>query len=306
MKNIFKQFKVGNTPLVELSNFEAKYDLKAKIYAKIEGFNPAGSIKDRIALGMIKDAIDNGKVNPNTTFIEPTSGNTGIAIAYFAKQLGYKCILTMPESMSLARRKLLVSYGARLELTPASEGMKGSIRRANELLKEIPDSIILGQFDNLVNPKVHYETTGPEIFEQLNGEVDIFIAGVGTGGTISGVSKYLKERKNVKVFAVEPSTSPVLSSGVSGKHRIQGIGAGFIPNTLNTKSYDKVITVSSEHAIKTSLEIDEVEHTKVGISSGAALFAALLEAKKDENKGKNIVVIFPDNIERYTPEDFKL
>ena len=306
MKNIFKQFKVGNTPLVELSNFEAKYDLKAKIYAKIEGFNPAGSIKDRIALGMIKDAIDNGKVNPNTTFIEPTSGNTGIAIAYFAKQLGYKCILTMPESMSLARRKLLVSYGARLELTPASEGMKGSIRRANELLKEITDSIILGQFDNLVNPKVHYETTGPEIFEQLNGEVDIFIAGVGTGGTISGVSKYLKERKNVKVFAVEPSTSPVLSSGVSGKHRIQGIGAGFIPNTLNTKSYDKVITVSSEDAIKTSLEIDEVEHTKVGISSGAALFAALLEAKKDENKGKNIVVIFPDNIERYTPEDFKL
>ena len=306
MKNIFKQFKVGNTPLVELSNFEAKYDLKAKIYAKIEGFNPAGSIKDRIALGMIKDAIDNGKVNPNTTFIEPTSGNTGIAIAYFAKQLGYKCILTMPESMSLARRKLLASYGARLELTPASEGMKGSIRRANELLKEIPDSIILGQFDNLVNPKVHYETTGPEIFEQLNGEVDIFIAGVGTGGTISGVSKYLKERKNIKVFAVEPSTSPVLSSGVSGKHRIQGIGAGFIPNTLNTKSYDKVITVSSEDAIKTSLEIDEVEHTKVGISSGAALFAALLEAKKDENKGKNIVVIFPDNIERYTPEDFKL
>lgn len=306
MKDVFKQFKVGNTPLVELSNFGAKYDLKAKIYAKIEGFNPAGSIKDRIALGMIKDAIDNGKVNPNTTFIEPTSGNTGIAIAYFAKQLGYKCILTMPESMSLARRKLLASYGARLELTPASEGMKGSIRRANELLKEIPDSIILGQFDNLVNPKVHYETTGPEIFEQLNGEVDIFIAGVGTGGTISGVSKYLKERKNVKVFAVEPSTSPVLSSGVSGKHRIQGIGAGFIPNTLNTKSYDRVITVSSEDAIKTSLEIDEVEHTKVGISSGAALFAALLEAKKDENKGKNIVVIFPDNIERYTPEDFKL
>ena len=306
MKDVFKQFNVGNTPLVELSNFEAKYDLKAKIYAKIEGFNPAGSIKDRIALGMIKDAIDNGKVNPNTTFIEPTSGNTGIAIAYFAKQLGYKCILTMPESMSLARRRLLASYGARLELTPASEGMKGSIRRANELLKEIPDSIILGQFDNLVNPRVHYETTGPEIFEQLNGQVDIFIAGVGTGGTISGVSKYLKERKNVKVFAVEPSTSPVLSSGVSGKHRIQGIGAGFVPNTLNTKSYDKVITVSSEDAIKTSLEIDEVEHTKVGISSGAALFAALLEAKKEENKGKNIVVIFPDNIERYTPEDFKL
>ncbi len=306
MNDLFNKLKVGNTPLVELSNFKKKYNLKANIYAKVESFNPAGSIKDRIALAMIIDAKEKGLVNEDTTFIEPTSGNTGIAIAYFAQKLGYKCILTMPESMSLARRRLLLSYGARLELTPASEGMKGSIRKANELFKEIPNSIILGQFDNPANPKIHFETTGPEIYSQINSNVDLFIAGVGTGGTLSGVSKYLKSKKDVKVVAVEPSTSAVLSGEPSGKHRIQGIGAGFIPNTLDVKAYDEVFKVDSLDAIKTSLEIAELENIKVGISSGAALFAALRYAKQEQYKDKNIVVIFPDGIDRYTEDDFKI
>lgn len=306
MNDLFNKLKVGNTPLVELSNFKKKYNLKANIYAKVESFNPAGSIKDRIALAMIIDAKEKGLVNKDTTFIEPTSGNTGIAIAYFARELGYKCILTMPESMSLARRRLLISYGARLELTSASEGMKGSIRKANELLKEIPNSIILGQFDNPANPKIHFETTGPEIYSQINGNVDLFIAGVGTGGTLSGVSKYLKSKKDVKVVAVEPSTSAVLSGEPSGKHRIQGIGAGFIPNTLDVKAFDEIFKVDSLDAINISLEIAQLENIKVGISAGAALFAALSYAKQEQYKDKNIVVIFPDGIDRYTEDDFKI
>ena len=294
-----KEIKVGNTPLVALKGIEDKYNLKAHLFAKVESFNPAGSVKDRIAYKMIMDAKEKGLVKEDTTFIEPTSGNTGIAIAYMAKALGYKAIIVMPESMTIERRQKILSFGAELVLTEASKGMKGSIEKANELLKEIPNSLILGQFDNMANPKAHYETTGPEIYKQSNGSVDIFVAGVGTGGTISGAGKYLKEQKNVKVVAVEPLSSAVLSGSNPGKHKIQGIGAGFIPNTLNTAIYDEIYKADDLDAIKMAMLVKEVENIGVGISSGAALLGAINEAKKKENEGKNIVLIFPDGEDRY-------
>ena len=294
-----KEIKVGNTPLVALKGIEAKFNLKPHLFAKVESFNPAGSVKDRIAYKMIMDAKEKGLVKEDTTFIEPTSGNTGIAIAYMAKALGYKAIIVMPESMTIERRQKILSFGAELVLTEASKGMKGSIEKANELLKEIPNSLILGQFDNMANPKAHYETTGPEIYKQSNGSVDIFVAGVGTGGTISGAGKYLKEQKNVKVVAVEPLSSAVLSGSNPGKHKIQGIGAGFIPNTLNTAIYDEIYKADDLDAIKMAMLVKEVENIGVGISSGAALLGAINEAKKKENEGKNIVLIFPDGEDRY-------
>ena len=294
-----KEIKVGNTPFIELKGIEAKFNLKPHLFAKVESFNPAGSVKDRIAYKMIMDAKEKGLVKEDTTFIEPTSGNTGIAIAYMAKALGYKAIIVMPESMTIERRQKILSFGAELVLTEASKGMKGSIEKANELLKEIPNSLILGQFDNMANPKAHYETTGPEIYKQSNGSVDIFVAGVGTGGTISGAGKYLKEQKNVKVVAVEPLSSAVLSGSNPGKHKIQGIGAGFIPNTLNTAIYDEIYKADDLDAIKMAMLVKEVENIGVGISSGAALLGAINEAKKKENEGKNIVLIFPDGEDRY-------
>lgn len=300
MKNLIKTIKVGNTPLVELKKIKAKYSLKGNIFAKVESYNPAGSIKDRAAYEMFLDAINKGGITKDTTLIEPTSGNTGIAIAYIARELGLRCILTMPETMSVQRRQILASYGAQLELTPGSEGMKGAIRRANELLKEIPNSIILGQFDNPANPLAHYKTTGPEIYSQLNGKVDVFIAGVGTGGTISGAGKYLKEKTNVKVLAVEPATSAVLSGNQPGKHGIQGIGPGFIPNTLDTKIYDGIRLVETDEAIEKAREVRVLEGLSVGISAGAALAAAIKEASLDENLDKNIVIIFPDGGDRYS------
>ena len=300
MKNLIKTIRVGNTPLVELKKIKAKYSLKGNIFAKVESYNPAGSIKDRAAYEMILDAVNKGGITKETTLIEPTSGNTGIAIAYISKKLGLRCILTMPETMSMERRKILASYGAELELTPGAEGMKGSIRRANELLSEIPNSLILGQFENPANPLAHYKTTGPEIYSQLDGKVDLFIAGVGTGGTISGAGKYLKERIDVKVLAVEPATSAVLSGNPAGKHGIQGIGAGFIPNTLDTSIYDGIRLIETDEAIEKAREVRDVEGLSVGISSGAALAAAIKEASLDENLDKNIVVIFPDGGDRYS------
>lgn len=291
---------VGNTPLLKLERIEKEYDLKANLFAKVEYFNPAGSVKDRIALSMINDAEEKGLLKEGFTIIEPTSGNTGIGIASIATMKGYKVILTMPESMSFERRKLLKVYGANLVLTEASKGMKGAIAKAEELQKEIPDSIILGQFVNPANPKIHYETTGPEIYKDLDGNVDFFVAGVGTGGTITGVGKYLKEQnKNIKVVAVEPETSPVLSEGRSGSHMIQGIGAGFVPDTLDTKVYDEVIPVANEDAFKYGRIIGKTEGILVGISSGAALFAAIKIALRKENEGKNIVVLLPDSGDRY-------
>lgn len=291
---------VGNTPLMELSKIEEKYALKGKIFAKIEYFNPAGSIKDRIAMQMILDAEEEGKLKKGTTIIEPTSGNTGIGLSAIGVARGYKVIIVMPESMSLERRKLVQAYGAELVLTEAAKGMKGAIAKANELLEEIKGSVILGQFDNPSNPKVHYLTTGPEIYKDLNGKVDVLVAGVGTGGTISGVGKYLKEQnKNTKVFAVEPLSSAVLSGEKPGPHMIQGIGAGFIPNTLDTNIYDEIIKVANEDAIAFGKMISRTEGILVGISSGAALFAAVELAKKEEFKGKNIVVVLPDNGDRY-------
>lgn len=291
---------VGNTPLLKLERIEKEYGLKANLFAKVEYFNPAGSVKDRIALSMINDAEEKGLLKEGFTIIEPTSGNTGIGIASIATMKGYKVILTMPESMSLERRKLLKAYGANLVLTEASKGMKGAIAKAEELQKEIPNSIILGQFVNPANPKIHYETTGPEIYKDLDGNVDFFVAGVGTGGTITGVGKYLKEQnKNIKVVAVEPETSPVLSEGRSGSHMIQGIGAGFVPDTLDTKVYDEVIPVANEDAFKYGRIIGKTEGILVGISSGAALFAAIKIALRKENEGKNIVVLLPDSGDRY-------
>lgn len=291
---------VGNTPLLKLERIEKEYGLKANLFAKVEYFNPAGSVKDRIALSMINDAEEKGLLKEGFTIIEPTSGNTGIGIASIATMKGYKVILTMPESMSLERRKLLKAYGANLVLTEASKGMKGAIAKAEELQKEIPDSIILGQFVNPANPKIHYETTGPEIYKDLDGNVDFFVAGVGTGGTITGVGKYFKEQnKNIKVVAVEPETSPVLSEGRSGSHMIQGIGAGFVPDTLDTKVYDEVIPVANEDAFKYGRIIGKTEGILVGISSGAALFAAIKIALRKENEGKNIVVLLPDSGDRY-------
>ena len=291
---------VGNTPLLKLERIEKEFDLKANLFAKVEYFNPAGSVKDRIALSMINDAEEKGLLKAGSTIIEPTSGNTGIGIASIATMKGYKVILTMPESMSIERRKLLKAYGANLVLTEASKGMKGAIAKAEELNKEIEGSIILGQFVNPANPKIHYETTGPEIYRDLDGKVDLFVAGVGTGGTISGIGKYLKEQnKNIKVIAVEPETSPVLSKGVSGSHMIQGIGAGFVPQTLDTKIYDEIIPVANDDAFKYSRLIGKTEGILVGISSGAALSAAIALAKRSENKGKNIVVLLPDSGDRY-------
>ena len=291
---------IGKTPLMELKRIEEKFGLKAKIFAKLEYFNPAGSVKDRIAKAMIEDAEKNGALKKGAVIIEPTSGNTGIGIAAVGTAKGYKVIIVMPETMSIERRKLIKAYGVEIVLTEGAKGMKGAIEKANELAKENKGAIVLGQFVNPANPKAHYETTGPEIFEDTNGAVDFFVAGVGTGGTISGVGKYLKEKiGGVKVVAVEPESSPVLSKGVAGAHKIQGIGAGFVPDTLDTGVYDEIITVSNEAAFETGRLIGTTEGVLVGISSGAALNAAIEVAKRAENAGKNIVVLFPDSGDRY-------
>lgn len=295
---------IGNTPLVELTNIEKQYSLKAKLYAKVEYFNPTGSVKDRIALSMINDAFDKGLINENSVLIEPTSGNTGIGIAALCAMKNIKCILVMPESMSIERRKLLSIYGAKLVLTEAKEGMGGSIKKAKELEKTIPNAVILGQFDNEANPRIHYLTTGKEIYNDLNGKVDLFIAGIGTGGTISGTGKYLKEKiKDVKVIGVEPLSSPVISQNKKGSHKIQGIGAGFIPSTLDLSIIDKVETCSDEDAFKFARIVPSIEGMLVGISSGASLKVAIEYAKKDENANKNIVVLFPDSGDRYLSTD---
>ena len=291
---------IGKTPLLELSHIEDEYKLEANIIAKVEYFNPAGSVKDRIAKKMIDEAIKEGKINKDTVLIEPTSGNTGIGLASVAAAKGLKLIVTMPETMSVERRNIIKAYGAEIVLTEGAKGMKGAIEKANELAKEYPNSFIPGQFDNPNNPKVHFETTGPEIYEDTDGKVDIFVAGVGTGGTITGVGTYLKSKnKDIKVVAVEPESSPVLSEGKSGPHKIQGIGAGFVPKVLDTSIYDEIIRVSNEDALATGKLIGKKEGILVGISSGAAVFAAIELAKKEENKGKNIVVLLPDTGDRY-------
>ena len=291
---------IGKTPLLELSHIEDEYKLEANIIAKVEYFNPAGSVKDRIAKKMIDEAIKEGKINKDTVLIEPTSGNTGIGLASVAAAKGLKLIVTMPETMSVERRNIMKAYGAEIVLTEGAKGMKGAIEKANELAKEYSNSFIPGQFDNPNNPKVHFETTGPEIYEDTDGKVDIFVAGVGTGGTITGVGAYLKSKnKDIKVVAVEPESSPVLSEGKSGPHKIQGIGAGFVPKVLDTSIYDEIIRVSNEDAFATGKLIGKKEGILVGISSGAAVFAAIELAKKEENKGKNIVVLLPDTGDRY-------
>lgn len=291
---------VGQTPLVRLNNLIKKEGLEADVLAKLEYFNPAGSVKDRIAKEMILDAMEKGLINENTTLIEPTSGNTGIGLSAVATSLNLKIIITMPETMSVERRNLMKAYGAELVLTPGSEGMKGAIAKAKELASQIENSFIPGQFENLANPQAHYKTTGPEIYSQTEGKVDIFVAGVGTGGTISGIGKYLKEQNpNVKVVAVEPASSPVLSTGKGGAHKIQGIGAGFVPDTLNTKIYDEIITVKNEDAFASGKEVAKTEGILIGISSGAAIQAAKELAKREENKGKTIVVLLPDGGDRY-------
>lgn len=299
IKNSFLDL-VGQTPLVRVNNLIKKDELKADVLAKLEYFNPAGSVKDRIAKEMILDALEKGLINENTTLIEPTSGNTGIGLSAVATALNLKIIITMPETMSVERRNLMKAYGAELVLTPGSEGMKGAIAKAKELASQIENSFIPGQFENPANPTAHYKTTGPEIYEQTEGKVDIFVAGVGTGGTISGIGKYLKEKNpEVKVVAVEPASSPVLSTGKGGAHKIQGIGAGFVPETLDTKIYDEIITVENEDAFATGKEMAKTEGILVGISSGAALYAAKELAKREENAGKTIVVLLPDGGDRY-------
>lgn len=291
---------IGNTPLLELKNFEKETQAKAKIVAKLEYFNPAGSVKDRVAYAMIKDAEEKGLLKKNSVIIEPTSGNTGIGLASVAAARGYKIILTMPETMSIERRNLLKAYGAELVLTEGAKGMKGAIEKAEELAKNTPNSFIPSQFTNPANPKAHYNTTGPEIWEDTEGKIDIFVTGVGTGGTISGVGEYLKSKNpNIKIVAVEPATSPVLSKGVSGAHKIQGIGAGFVPETLNTKIYDEIIAVDNEAALETGRLIARKEGLLVGISSGASAYAASILAKREENKDKIIVALLPDTGERY-------
>ena len=291
---------IGKTPLVELKRIEEKYNLKCKLFAKVEFFNPGGSVKDRIAKAMIEDAESKGLIDKDTVIIEPTSGNTGIGLCMVAASKGLKIIICMPETMSIERRLLMKAYGAELVLTEGSKGMKGAIAKAEELAKEIPNSFIPSQFTNMVNPRIHYATTGPEIFEDSEGSVDLFVAGVGTGGTLSGTGKYLKEKKSsVKVIAVEPETSPVLSKGTPGPHKIQGIGAGFVPATLDTSIYDEIITISNEEAFEKGRESARTEGLLIGISSGAALAAAIKLAQREENKGKTIVVLFPDTGERY-------
>ena len=299
---IFKSVSelIGHTPLLELSRYTKDKDTKATILAKLEYFNPAGSVKDRIARAILDDAEQRGNISEGATIIEPTSGNTGIGLASVAASRGYKLILTMPESMSVERRNLLKAYGAQVVLTPAREGMKGAIARANELAEEIPNSFIPSQFSNTANPTAHRTTTGPEIWEDTDGTVDIFIAGIGTGGTISGVGEYLKSKNpNIKIIAIEPSGSPVLSKGQAGPHMIQGLGAGFIPDTLNTEVYDEIITVENADAFQAGKEMANAEGVLVGISSGAALWAATQVAQRKENKGKTIVVLLPDTGERY-------
>lgn len=291
---------IGKTPLLELTHIEKKFGLKAKVIAKLEYFNPAGSVKDRIAKAMLDTAKAEGKLKPTSVIIEPTSGNTGIGLAAVAAAEGYRAIIVMPETMSVERRQLMKAYGAELVLSDGSKGMSGAIAKAKELAAETPDSFIPGQFENPANPKAHFDTTGPEIYEDTDGEVDIFVAGVGTGGTITGVGEFLKSKKpDVKVVAVEPKTSAVLSTGVAGPHKIQGIGAGFVPDTLNTKIYDEIISVDNDDAFETGKLIGKSEGVLVGISSGAAVYAAIELAKRPENEGKNIVVLLPDTGDRY-------
>ena len=291
---------IGKTPLLELTHIEKKYGLKAKILAKLEYFNPAGSVKDRIAKAMIDKAEQEGKLKDGSVIIEPTSGNTGIGLASVAAARGYRIIITMPETMSVERRQLIKAYGAEIVLTDGSKGMKGAIAKAEDLAKEIPNSFIPGQFVNIANPTAHKNTTGPEIFSDTDGEVDIFVAGVGTGGTVTGVGEYLKSQNpEIKVVAVEPASSAVLSTGVAGAHKIQGIGAGFVPDVLNTEIYDEIIAVTNEDAFSTGREIGKSEGVLVGISAGAATFAAIELAKRPENEGKTIVVLLPDTGDRY-------
>lgn len=302
MKKVYKTADglIGNTPLLEMTHLEKELGLKATVLAKLEYFNPAGSAKDRIARQMIDDAEKKGLLKPDSVIIEPTSGNTGIGLASVAAARGYRIIIVMPDTMSVERRQLMKAYGAELVLSEGAKGMKGAIAKADELAKEIPNSFIPGQFVNPANPQAHYETTGPEIYRDTDGDVDIFVAGVGTGGTLSGVGRYLKEQKPaVKVVAVEPATSAVLSTGVAGAHKIQGIGAGFVPDTLDTSIYDEIITVANEAAFETGRTIGRREGVLVGISSGAAMWAAIELAKRPENEGKTIVVLLPDTGDRY-------
>lgn len=302
MSKIYKNATelIGRTPLLQLGNYAKNRELKADLLGKLEYFNPAGSVKDRIAFSMIQDAMNQGILKEGGLIIEPTSGNTGIGIASVASALGFQAIVTMPETMSVERRNLLKAYGAQVVLTDGTKGMKGAIAKAEELAKEHPGSVILGQFVNPANPQVHRVTTGPEIWEDTDGQVDILVAGIGTGGTITGIGEYLKSKNpNIQVVAVEPSGSPVLSKGVAGAHKIQGIGAGFVPDTLNTTVYDEIITVENEDAFATGRAVAREEGVLVGISSGAALWAATEVAKRPENEGKKIVVIFPDTGDRY-------
>ena len=302
MSKIYKSLTelIGGTPLLELTQFEKDYQLEATMLAKLEYFNPAGSVKDRVAKSILDDAEQSGKLKPGGTIIEPTSGNTGIGLAAVAAARGYKLIITMPETMSVERRMLMKAYGAELVLTDGKKGMSGAIEKAEELHREIPGSLIAGQFTNPANPKAHFETTGPEIYEDTDGKVDIFVAGVGTGGTVSGVGKYLKSKNpHVKVVAVEPATSPVLTKGKSGAHGIQGIGAGFVPDTLDTSVYDEVIAVEDADAYKYSRAVTASDGLLVGISAGAAICAGVQLARRPENKGKTIVVLLPDSGERY-------
>ena len=295
---------IGNTPLLELSHIEKKYDLKARLLAKVEYFNPAGSVKDRIAKEMIEAAEADGSLKPGATIIEPTSGNTGIGLAAIAAAKGYKLIIVLPETMSVERRNIIKAYGAEIVLTEGAKGMKGAIAKANELHEQIENSFIPAQFENPANPEAHYKTTGPEVWNDTDGEVDAFVAGVGTGGTITGVGKFLKEKKpDVKIFAVEPATSPVLSKGTPGAHKIQGIGAGFVPNTLDTKIYDEIITIENEVAFEGGKEISREEGFQVGISSGAAVKAGIEIAQRPEFAGKTIVVLLPDSGDRYYSTD---